>query len=163
MHLPRPQDPSHTRAVRTTGSAGAAAHPMVASGPPPFDDYLVVPLAVVGALMAVGYWVASWWGFFAPADAEKAALQQYGDTSRIQGLRVSGSIGWDDCAIVEMVNDQGSGARVVVVMSGRGWLMTRTTGPDVGFDFDDLHADHGGCLVLAHSVGPATNGAPDTN
>jgi hypothetical protein len=120
-------------------------------------------VAGAGALLAIGYWVASWWGFFVPADAEKAALQQYGDTSQIHGLRVSGSIGWDDCAIVEMVNDQGSAARVVVAKSGRGWLMTRIAGPDVGFDFDDLHADHAGCLTLAHSVGPVTNGAPDTN
>lgn len=122
-----------------------------------------VPVAAVVALAAGGYWVASWLGLFVPADAEKAALQQYSDISRIHGLSVTGSIGWDDCAVVEMSNGQGSDARVVVVKSERGWLMTRMTGPDVGFDFDDLRGDHAGCLTLAHSVGPITNGAPDPN
>jgi hypothetical protein len=112
--------------------------------------------------LAVTAWLAGELGLLGPNAAHDAAVAQYQARTGLTHVRVEAAAGWSDCAVVELFDPVArAGAAVVLLQDGGHWRIIRTSGEDVGFDTDDVIGEHQGCLDLARSTGPVTNGAPD--
>lgn len=121
---------------------------------------------VVGAVLLAGWgldrMLVRAFGSGAPDAAITVATREYGRMTGLQHVEVVRSIGWDDCAVVE-VQDGVAGrlGAVTVYREGGRWRLGRTTNDGTAqFDVDDLLGNgRQQCLAIAHSTGEVANGA----
>jgi hypothetical protein len=119
-------------------------------------------LAVAAAVVLVVAGLAAWLnlelrslGLEAPDAAVDAAVAHLKASTGAQRVDVVTATGWDDCAVVTLqAPDRDLSVSVAMVNETGTWRVARQTGPEVGFDTDDVVGSHESCLSIARSTGP---------
>jgi hypothetical protein len=104
--------------------------------------------SAVALLVGLGaYFLTSWLGMLIPEGAGAVAISYYeSDHAGVQS-RITRSVGWRDCALVEIadVARPESRSHILVINRGDGWIVP-TNQAEVDVDFDDLRGGHQACL-----------------
>ncbi|MBI4941667.1 MAG: hypothetical protein HY830_13050 [Actinobacteria bacterium] len=119
---------------------------------------MVLGVAVVMAMAGLAMWLDSEvrsLGARTPDAAVDAAVAHLKANAEAQRVDVVSAAGWDDCAVVTLrAPEQDLTVSLAMVNEAGRWRVGRQTGPEVGFDTDDVLGSREACLSIARSTGP---------